>query len=56
MRSENTAIIYQKNKKVGTFYKAREFTYLRFCMPLEDDKIIVYDKSIDYEMKGGYTV
>lgn len=55
MREENTAIVYQKNKSIGAFFKSREFTFIRFCKPVNGN-IVVYDKSIDYHMEGGYTV
>lgn len=55
MRVENAAIVYQKHKSIGTFYKSREYTFIRFVIA-QDGNLIMLDKSIDYQMKGGYTV
>ena len=43
--SENLKIIYQKNKSHGTFWKSRDFVYLRHVFKYKGNLYII-DKSI----------
>lgn len=48
--SENTALIYEKNKAYGLLYRERDFLYLRHCfsvMNLKQKNTFMIDKSID---------
>lgn len=48
--SENTALLYEKNKSQGMLYRERDFLYLRHCFSISDQKnanSFIVDKSID---------
>lgn len=49
MKSDNTAVLYQKNKSYGTFYRPRDFVFIRYAYP-ENGIFYMLDKSIDYEI------
>jgi hypothetical protein len=46
IRSENTAIIYQKHKAYSKIYRPRDFVYLRHVFK-KDNNMYVVDKSLD---------
>ncbi len=55
IKSENTAVMYNRHKAYGMFYKPREYVFLRFVYA-ESGLIVIADKSIDYELNSGMQV
>lgn len=48
--SENTVLIYEKNKAQGILYRERDFLYLRHCfsvLNMKQKNTFIIDKSID---------
>ena len=46
VKSENSAVIYQKNKPFSRIYRARDFIFLRHLFRF-NDKTYIIDKSIE---------